>query len=156
MKRIVHIAALITALVVCAILVGAWRNNSIDISQNKTRDAVNTMRLINTAELYEQHARGSFVPLSKLATNGTLETTAKDRPQFTSVYSLLNLQNQSELVSGFATDVVVSGDGSVYKLSFVEKSKCGAALFTDQNGIIYRGTALGCDKEGAQTGIQKQ
>jgi hypothetical protein len=156
MKRKVHVAALIIALAVCVALLGAWQNNPIEVSQGRMRDAVNTVRLINTAELNEQHAHGKFVSFSQLTTTGTLQTTAKERPQFGSVYSLLNLQDQSELIPGFATDVVVSSDGSLYKLSFVEKAKCGAALFTDQNGIIYRGAALGCDKEGGQSGIQKQ
>ena len=154
MKLKVQTVAVVAVIAVSATLVGAWRDNSIDGPQDKMRDAVNTLRLINTAELNEQHAHGKFVSFSQLATNGTLQTTAKYLPQFGNVYSLLNLQNQGELIPGFATEVVVSSDGSIYKLSFVEKAKCGAALFTDQNGIIYRGSALGCDKEGAQAGIQ--
>ena len=114
--------------------------------QGRTNQALNTIRLINTAEIYQQHEHGKFASLSDLSSSGVLAKVAKDRPQLSNVYSALNLQNQSEMLPGFASDLVVAADGRAYKLSLISKNECGEALFTDQNGLIYCGSALGCAK----------
>jgi hypothetical protein len=146
MKEKSVIGILIVVLASGLVLLGAYREDQQKTSQEKLTQAVNAIRLINTAEAYEQRTHGKYASLGELTSTGALGAAAKDRPQFSSVYSTLNLQNPDELLTGFSAGIVVAADGTAYKLSIVEKSECGSALFTDNKGLIYQGTALGCAK----------
>ena len=139
--------------VTCAVVIvgmfavlGASGDKKQNASSERVSQVLNTIRLINTAELTERQEHGQYSSLAQLVSTGALSMTAKNRPQFGDVNSVLNMQAPGELLAGFSTDMVVAADGSAYKLAFIDKSACGAAFFTDQAGLIYRGTALGCAK----------
>jgi len=146
MKTTFRTGAVIAVLVGGLILLGANREDQQKISRERLTQALNAMRLINTAQAYERHTHGKYASLGELASAGGLGAAAKNRPQFSSVYSTLNLHNPDELLAGFSVGIVVAADGTAYKLSMVENSECGPALFSDNNGVIYQGTALGCGK----------
>ncbi len=102
------------------------------------------MRLVNTAEAYSHRDQGKYDSLAGLISSGALKKAGGMTDDFSSTLSQLDLQKDASLLVGFDFTLVVSSDGSAYKLSFVEKERCGAAYFSDERGVIYTGKALGC------------
>ena len=106
--------------------------------------ALSTIRLINTAEVYFHRSAGAYGTFADLVSKGTLKETAGLNPDLGSAYGRLALQDQTEPLRDFDLALVVAADGKSYKLSVLEKKRCGMAFFTDDSGIIYQGKALGC------------
>lgn len=130
-----------------AVILAASGDRKQNASSERVSQALNTIRLINTAELTERQEHGRYSSLAQLISTGALSATAKNRPQFADLHSLLNMQAPGELSAGFSTDMVLAADGSAYELAFIDKSACGPALFTNQSGLIYQGTVLGCARQ---------
>lgn len=109
--------------------------------------ALNAIRIINTAEVYAYSTGTKYLPLGELISSGSLRQAAGMNESFAATYSELNLQHGTELINGFDFALVVSSDGTAYKLSILQKGNCGAAYFSDEHGIIYAGKALGCSAQ---------
>ncbi len=104
--------------------------------------AVNTVRLINTAESRYHFNHGMYAEFAELAKSREIEELGG---AFQSVYTKLDLQAGSEPLPGFELRIVVAGDGKSYKLSLAEKEgKCRWGLFSDDRGLIYHGKAIDC------------
>lgn len=110
----------------------------------QSSNALRTVRLVNTAEAYVHRSQGKYVPWPELISSGALEQTGAMNPDFSEAYSELNLEKGSELLHGFHFAMLVSSDGSAYKMSLGSNESCGIAYFSDERGIIYQGKALGC------------
>lgn len=133
--------ALIAGLMISAACIGP--------AQSKTPDnaALNAARIINTAEAYAHRDHAKYLPLRDLISTGSLKQAAGMSETFTSIYSELNLQHETELINGFDFALLVSSDGSAYKFSLLQRGNCGPAYFSDERGIIYAGKPLGCAAE---------
>ena len=108
------------------------------VTKKDASNALNSVRLINTAEVYFQRTAKRYGAFADLVSTGTLKKAAQMNENFQSAYDDLNLRGQSKVLNGFAFSIVVTPDGAAYKLSLVEKKDCGAAYFSDERGIIYQ------------------
>lgn len=109
--------------------------------------AVDTIRLINTAEMRLRLAGEKYAQLGELPLVNACKETAKKFPeQFGTIVDKVNLQNPKEFLNGFNVSMIVSPDGRSYKISVEEKADCGTAFFSDDRGLIYRGKTIGCAK----------
>lgn len=100
--------------------------------------------------------------LSLVRALATMEATVKSTDQrFAALERVLRgFKNPPAVISGivlkddlsgtyknYRVELLPSPEGQHFKLSFVPKSGCGMALFTDENFVIYEGLALGCGPE---------
>ena len=106
--------------------------------------ALATVRMINTAESLAHRSGGKFLPLDQLISSGPLKQAAEMNPDFSSAYSQMKPVKGPEMLDGFDLGMLVSSDGSAYKLSLDNKEKCGTTYFSDERGLIYAGKPLGC------------
>ena len=98
--------------------------------------------LFNLAEKNTHSRSGRFVSYSELVKSGALAETSKG--SLSRAYKTLRLENETEPLEGYGLAMMVSPDGTAYKLSLEQKKKCGAAFFTSGTGVIYFGKPLGC------------
>jgi hypothetical protein len=106
--------------------------------------AVNTVRLINTAQARMGLAGKNFLTFPELLSTGALREVGKTNEDLSSAYDRLDLRNQAEPLNGFDFDMVVAPEGRAYKLSLAQKKECGIAVFSDNRGLIYYGKIIGC------------
>ena len=98
--------------------------------------------LFKLAEETTHSRSGKFLPYAELVKSGALAETAKG--PLSLAYKRLRLENEAEPLEGFGLAMMISQDGTAYKLSLEQKKKCGAAFFTSGTGVIYFGKPLGC------------
>lgn len=98
--------------------------------------------LFKLAQQTTHSKSGRFASYSELVKSGALAETAKG--PLSQVYKKLKLENEAEPLEGFGLTMVISSDGTAYKLSLEQKKKCGAAFFTSDTGVIFFGKPLGC------------
>jgi len=108
--------------------------------------SLNAVRLINTAEAQFRHTSQRYGSISELEAAGMLAKAAAMSQGFGPAYRALNLKDEGQLLDGYEFALVLTPNGAAYKLSLVEKKDCGTAFFSDDRGIIYLGSALGCSK----------
>jgi hypothetical protein len=111
--------------------------------------AVNFVRLVNTAEMTAKFKGGSYAGLQQLFEQKYLEQAAKG--PFSEVYQQLHPENSDRALSGYSMDVATVEDGKGYRLMLRPvEGQCGATFFSTEKGLIYQGTALGCDSKVAE------
>jgi hypothetical protein len=51
-----------------------------------------------------------------------------------------------EVIPGYRLTLLVADDGMAYSISLhdMKSNGCGLSIFSDQSGLIYRGTVVGC------------
>jgi hypothetical protein len=103
---------------------------------------VNLVLLLNDAEESARSKQGRYLPFAELVKSGALEAAA--RGPYARIYSKLDVKQELEPLPGFELGIVVSGDGSAYKLSLAQKAKCGKVFFSDERKKIFFGQALEC------------
>lgn len=114
-------------------------------ADEKLRRAVDTIRLINTAENQLRFSGAKYAPFGDSPlVNACKEAAKKNSEQFGAVIHNLDLQNAKEPLNGFNFSMVVASDGKAYKISLAEKANCGTAFFSDDGGLIYQGKAIDC------------
>jgi hypothetical protein len=119
-------------------------------SHEEKAKAVNLVRLINTAELLynrgtktkteaiEAHDR--YASWDELNKSGALKTVQGEW----AMVKDLQVSEGPEVMPGYRLDLLVSADGKSYSLA-LHDTKNGDGLFSvfsDQNGIIFLGSAL--------------
>ena len=97
------------------------------------RAGVRLMRAINTAE-NAQRRSGGYLPLNQLLT----------LPQMVGVAANVTLDGNDAIYLGQNVRLMVSADRQKYQVAIVPASTCGAAVFTDEGGLIYTGKVLDC------------
>lgn len=103
---------------------------------------VNLILLLNDAEEIAHTKQGHFVSFAELVKSGTLEEAAQG--PYARIYGKLDVKHEAEPLPGFELALVVSADGSAYKLSLAQKTKCGKVFFSDHQKRIFLGQALEC------------
>jgi hypothetical protein len=97
---------------------------------------VNVVRLINTAEVTYKYEHGSFATWDELYRSGAIRHSMDG----------LALASGPEVVPGWALTMIVSHDGKTYQLSLrnLADKQCRYSLFSDDSGLIYQGSVIGC------------
>lgn len=125
---------LIAAMMIGLVGVGALAQPE-RAGQPQERDALNTLRRINSAQASAQR-------VSKAGTFSTLSALAESDPTLKSL--LTDLTDNAGSIQGYQVAVTLSSDGKAYQVSLIPSTRCAPALFSDDQGLIYRGSALGC------------
>jgi hypothetical protein len=103
---------------------------------------VNVVRLINTAEAEYKSAHGGYATWSELYRSGIISKHEKPGLMFGN----LNLSEGPEVVPGWTLAMIVAADGQSYELSLHNLAdKCGFSFFSDERGLIYEGSVIGCE-----------
>ena len=127
----IYLAVVFSILVIAPVAMVGSSNTSTE--QQDKRDAVQTVRMINTAEMSYARKQGRFATYQELVSAGLVDK------------SMLPQANDStqEPLSGFHLKLVVSGDGKAYELSLVQKTGSSRwGLFSSDEGLIYQGQPL--------------
>lgn len=103
---------------------------------------VNLILLLNDAEDIARTKQGHFVSFAELVKSGALEEAS--RGPYARIYAKLDVKQEAEPLPGFELGIVVSADGSAYKLSLAQKVKCGKVFFSDHQKRIFFGQPLEC------------
>ena len=114
-------------------------------SKDQKLQAVNIVRLINTAEWSSRAKYGKinehkkFLPWDELL-NGPCFKQAQCQSLLTN-FNISSLSPGPEIVPGLELRLVVSPDGMHYNLWLGQKeaTDCGFAFYSDERGVIYRG-----------------
>jgi len=98
------------------------------------RDAITVMRAINTAENAVRQTGGKYVPLVTLVDQAFM---TRVRP---------NIVVNGDVVTYMDAQVrlVLPADALQYQVMVMPRQSCGAAVFSDERGVIYTGKGLGC------------
>lgn len=97
--------------------------------------AVAFARTLNTAALTYKVRHNSYPTWDQLV------STLKDGKPVSSVIDF----NSPAPLSGFSVRWSLGPDGARYDFLVTEKKKCGANVLSNEAGVIYLATALGCD-----------
>jgi beta-lactamase regulating signal transducer with metallopeptidase domain len=112
-------------------------------------DAVNVVRLINTAEADYKMKMGKYASWQDLLDSPTFQETL-NRTQ--NVYHLEKsaLASGPEIIPGYQLRLVVSPAGDDYILSLEEApfEDCSIFFYSDDRGIIQEGKNIGCNSSG--------
>ena len=102
------------------------------------------IRVINAAESAYRHSRRRFGTWQELYDSGAL----RDVQRTVEDWRRVSFATGPEAILGYRLNLLVSADGSAYSISLRDTGSkgCGLSLFSDQSGLIYQGTPLGCSK----------
>ena len=142
--------------VVVLILSVGWavkaNSQAADLDDQERAAALSTVRMLNTYQVtYKvnegQGRYGSFADLA--ASEGfqkNIEAMTRNGRGLVRVdASRYNLLSEENFLPGWKLSQVVSPDGLAYKLSLIRVGdECRFGFFTDQVGIIYKGTVINC------------
>jgi hypothetical protein len=110
--------------------------------QLSEREVFGLMRTINTAQAEAFFdSRHQYLSLDELVSRRHVNSSELWLPA-------LSLRDSSAgTLKNYSVSVVVSTDGQHYVSEMISSSSCGLALFSNESGIIYTATALGCTQE---------
>ena len=101
------------------------------------KEGVLMLRVLNTVEAEMNHTSGTYVPLSAVL----------EAPMLRSSFSQASLADPTKaIVGGRALVLVLTEDRKHYQAMVLPADQCGIGVFTNENGLIYSGRALGCEK----------
>jgi hypothetical protein len=146
---------LATLLVLLFNLPSSSQNTSVNADAVHKRHfvAVSLVRAINTgAIVYKSNHGGLYPSWATLVTSmefhaaRVLEQVAKYESQLANG----QFSDSSEILPGWSLRMNVTADGQAYDLMLQDKSEpdCGFTLFTNETGLIWEATALGCENRG--------
>jgi hypothetical protein len=133
---------LATVVLACGLLTAAGPTSQ---SSDNHQVPVDVVRLINTAEQAQRQQFGKYVTWSDLANSPIFK---KVQNEVAPRYHLkgVSLSPGSEVIPHHELRLVPSASGDQYQLSLADKNDCGFALFSDERGLIYVGSVMGCTK----------
>jgi len=140
MKRAMLVGLLLT-LVISALVLPAQPKLTPE-QKGVLLQTVNLVLLLNDAQEIARTKQGHFMPFAELVKSGALEEASHG--PYARIYGKLDLKRDTEPLAGFELGMVVSGDGSAYKLMLAQKIKCGRVFFSDERKQIYFGHPLSC------------
>lgn len=105
-------------------------------------DTTYAIRVINAAESSYLQRRKRFGSWQELYDSGALRDVQKAVEDWRRV----SFATGPEAIPGYRMSLLVSADGSAYSISLrdTDSNGCGLSLFSDQSGLIYQGTPIGC------------
>lgn len=114
-----------------------------ETAQEKARkvDAVNVLRLLNTAELTYFQTNHRYAILFALASSDALKTTEAAQ-SFGGVVQKISLCKGKEVLPGF--DLQLTSGGDSYTVAIHDTTDpCRLSFFSDESGLIYQGQPIG-------------
>jgi hypothetical protein len=109
-------------------------------------EALGLMRTINTFQVAPfQGPRHQYVSLEELVAQ------RHEKAHELLLSTVLLKDSSTGTLKNYTVSIVVSTDGQHYVLEMLSSSSCGLALFSNESGIIYTGTGLGCAQEKSQS-----
>ena len=102
------------------------------------RNAINLMRMINTAESWYFGSHHKYARFEELVASGAVDKVTKSRP-----LKELDPRNTAEPIPGVKLRLVVSAEGDHYQAAILQSGKRPSwGAFSDEQGLIYRGEPL--------------
>jgi hypothetical protein len=102
-------------------------------------EALGLMRTINTFQVAPfQGPRHQYVSLEELVAQ------PHEKAHELLLSSVLLKDSSTGTLKNYTVSIVVSTDGQHYVLEMLNSSSCGLAFFSNESGIIYTATGLGC------------
>jgi len=143
------------ALLVAASLSGASAQDQLPdgvhppftVRRPRPVDASYAIRVINAAESAYRQSHRQYGSWQDLYVSGVLwDVQAAAEP-----WHIVLFATGPEAIPGYHLTLLVSADGSAYSVALrdTDSNGCGLSLFSDQNGLIYQGSPLGCSKTAA-------
>jgi len=109
--------------------------------QQRAMQAVNAVRIINTAELNYHSQKGSYASLEELGASSGMEKVLKMMPRWSEVYQAMSFAPGKDILPGFEARLTTSGDK--YTIFIVDKTDPSRwSLYSDQEGLIYVGEVM--------------
>lgn len=108
--------------------------------------AVNALRILNTAELNYAHDAGHFGSWDDLRPIVAKWKTAEVKGTWGDALLSFNTSSTDKPLPGWKLRVMVAADGKHYTLTLHKDQQCDVNGFSDDTGVIYLGSSLGCDK----------
>jgi hypothetical protein len=109
-------------------------------------NAVNVVRLINTAENVEYRKSGKYLGWPELAKSPSFERAKVLFARSNMSVGDANISGEGPILIGWKLRMSVSADGKNYLLSLgpEENKSCDSSFFTNETGMIQEGRGLGC------------
>ena len=104
--------------------------------------AVQVLRALNTAEFNYAHEAGHFGTWDDLR---PIIAKWKARDPKRTWGDALQSDSSGDPLPGWKLRVMVAADGQHYTLSLHKDRQCDVNGFSDDTGVIYLGTSLGCE-----------
>lgn len=140
------LAASALACAVVAVAQNQQRSQNLPaMAIERTRDShligVKVVRLVNTAEEQYKSAHGAYADWNDLYRSDEF-TETEVQPKF----SGLHIAAGPEIVPGWNLDMVASADHRSYEFSLrnIDDKDCRFSFFSDDSGLIYQGSVVGC------------
>ena len=101
------------------------------------KEGVVILRVLNTVQAEMNPKSGGYVALSAVL----------EAPRLKGSFSEVSISGPTKaLVGGRGLVLVLSEDRKHYQAMVLPADQCGIGVFTNENGLIYSGRALGCEK----------
>jgi len=108
--------------------------------------AVNALRALNTAEVNYAHDAGHFGTWDELRPIMAKWKTHAVKGTWSDSLQSINTDSSDDPLPGWKLRVMVDADGKHYTLTLHKDQQCDVNGFSDDTGVIYLGTSLGCQK----------
>lgn len=108
--------------------------------------AVQGLRALNTAEVRYAQAAGHFGTWADLRPVIAKWKAGEVKGTWGEALQSLNTDSSDDPLPGWKIRILVADDGHRYTLALHKDQQCDVNGFSDESGIIYLGTALGCEK----------
>ena len=116
-------------------------NESAEQSQRKGQ-ALNAVRVINTAEAWYFNENKKYAPLEVLANSPAMEAVKKSAGLWGESARTISLDPKTDIVPGF--EIHLTTNGAKYSVSVRDKTdSCSFSFFSDQQGVIFFGQPIG-------------
>jgi type II secretory pathway pseudopilin PulG len=130
-NRFLLIPALTVAAAIAVVAFPRFQNSQSRLS---SKDALALVRSLNSRQATFKLSHSTYGSLQDVVMLGHLDKS----------FSITSGDSSSATVNDYRVSIVVSSDGLHYQLSMHPDSGCGASFFTNESGVIYQGSALGC------------
>jgi hypothetical protein len=129
--------------VLIAVVASAQTGGSLPAPERSL--SVNVMRMLNTAQMNYYGDAKHFATWDELRPL-IAKWKAEGNKAWAASLTLVNTESNDDPFPGWKLRVMVSPDGKHYSLSLRNNEYCDVNTFSDEVGVIYTGTALGCEK----------
>lgn len=118
--------------------------NSNPVGPAEQVQAVNLVRVINTAEYSYRKDHARFGAWEELYNSGAVSDAQKRSAQWGDI----TISAGPDVIASHRLGLFVSPDGTAYSVSLhdTQSGACGFSVFSDESGLIYQGSALDCPK----------
>ncbi len=137
MKRNLVWRAALSCFLTCVIATIAWTHPQAKADKISRGEALGLVRTINNVEAEIFAQKHQYIPLDAALRDRRFQ----EHPDLAAV----TLKDaHSGTIKDYSEAVIPSADGQHYVIELFPSSGCGPALFSNESGVIYEATPLGC------------